>query len=392
MIESPAVVRAQRRIPLSRPYLSGREILYLEQAVAEGDLGSDGPYSQGCARLMEERFGIGKVLMTPSCTAALELAVMLCGIGPGDEAILPSFTFVSTANAVARVGARPVFVDIRPDTLNLDESKVEAAITPRTRAIIPVHYAGIGCAMGEIMAVARAHGLRVIEDAAQGVNARVGGRALGAIGDLGAFSFHQTKNFGCGEGGALCVNDPALAARAEILRDKGTDRAQFLRGEVDKYTWVDVGSSYLPSELACAFLLAQLEVMEEITESRRTADRLYRERLAVLDDVGLARLPVVPGDCEANFHNFYLILRRQEVRDSLIDHLRRIGIASAFHYVPLHTAPVGRRLGYGDGDLPVTEDLSRRLVRLPLYAGMTEETVDRVVDGVLSFFQFPGGG
>jgi dTDP-4-amino-4,6-dideoxygalactose transaminase len=317
---------------------------------------------------------------------------MLCGIGPGDEVILPSFTFVSTANAVARAGARPVFVDIRADTLNLDESRIEAAITPRTRAIIPVHYAGVGCAMREILAVARARGLRVIEDAAQGVNARVGGRALGSIGHLGAYSFHQTKNFTCGEGGALCVNDAELAERAEVLRDKGTDRARFLRGEADRYTWVDVGSSYLPSELACAFLLAQLEAMDEITESRRRADRLYRERLAVLEPDGVARLPVVPRDCETNFHNFYLMLADLGARDGLIDHLRRIGIASAFHYVPLHTAPVGRRLGYGDGDLPVTEELSRRLLRLPFYAGMDEQTIDEVAEGVRDYFGVTHGG
>ena len=361
------------------------------RAVAEGRIGSDGVYTRACARLLEERFGIGRVLMMPSCTAALELAAILSGVGPGDEVILPSFTFVSTANAVARMGARPVFVDIRPDTLNLDESRVAAAITAKTRAVIPVHYAGIGAAMGAIVAVAEGHGLRVIEDAAQAVNASIGGRALGSIGHLGAYSFHHTKGFACGEGGALCVNDPALIARAEVLRDKGTDRARFLRGEVEKYTWVDIGSSYLPSEISCAFLLAQLEAIDAITGARRRLDRLYRERLGVLEANGLARLPLVPEGCAANYHNFYLILDRPEVRDGLMDHLRRRGIAAAFHFIPLHTSPMGRRLGYREGDLPLTEDLSRRLLRLPFYTDMEDEALDLVAAAVLEFFGVPPG-
>ena len=383
MFESPAKLRAGLRIPLHRPFLSGKEAVYVGRAA--GRIASDGDYTRGCARLLEDRFGIDRVLMTPSCTAALELAVMLCGVGPGDEVILPSFTFVSTANAVARVGARPIFVDIRPDTLNVDASLIGAAITPRTRAVIPVHYAGSGCSMAEIMDLAEASGLRVIEDAAQGVNASVGGRALGSIGDLGTYSFHETKNFTCGEGGALCINDPALIPRAEILRDKGTDRAQFLRGEVEKYTWVDVGSSYLPCELACAFLLAQLEAMDEITGLRRRVDRLYREGLGVLEADGRARLPFVPEGAATNYHNFYLILDSPEARDGLMDHLRRLGISAAFHFVPLHASPMGRRFGHRGGDLLVTEDLSRRLLRLPFYAEMDEETVSRVVAGVLQF-------
>jgi dTDP-4-amino-4,6-dideoxygalactose transaminase len=365
---------------------------YVRRAVAAGRIGADGPFTRGCARLLEERFGIARVLMTPSCTAALELAAMLCGLGPGDEVILPSFTFVSTANAVARLGARPVFVEVRPDTLNLDESRVAAAITPRTRAIIPVHYAGVGCAMDEILAVAEAHGLCVIEDAAQGVNAFVDGRALGSIGGLGTYSFHETKNFTCGEGGALCVNDPALIARAEILRDKGTDRARFLRGEVDKYTWVDVGSSYLPGEIACAFLLAQLEAMDAITEARRQVDALYRDRLAVLEEEGLARLPHVPAGCAPNYHNFFLILPDPEARDALMDDLRRRGIASAFHYIPLHSSPMGRRLGYRAEDLPLTEDLSRRLLRLPFHTAMDEEAVDEVAGAVLEYLRARASG
>lgn len=384
MVESPASPCAGPRVPLHRPHLSGDELRYVGRAVAGGRIGSDGEYTRACARLLEDRFGIARVLMTPSCTSALELAATLCGVGPGDEVILPSFTFVSTANAVARLGARPVFVEIRPDTLNLDESRVEAAVTGRTRAIVPVHYAGVAAAMDELMAVAGAHGLRVIEDAAQGVNARAGGRALGSIGHLGAYSFHETKNFTCGEGGALCVNDPELIGRAEVLRDKGTDRARFLRGEVDKYTWVDVGSSYIPSEIACAFLLAQLEAMGAITEARRRLDRLYRDRLAVVEESGLARLPRVPEGCASNYHNFYLILPDAAARDGLMDGLRRRGIAAAFHFVPLHESPMGRRLGYRAGDFPITEDLSRRLLRLPFYAGMGEETVDEVAGAVLA--------
>jgi len=371
---------------LHRVSLTGNELKYVSEAIASRQLGADGPYTRACARLLEARFGIGRVLMTPSCTAALELAALACGVGPGDEVIMPSFTFVSTANAVARLGARPVFVDIRADTLNLDEDLIEPAITPRTKAIVPVHYAGVGCAMGRIMDLAEAYGLHVIEDAAQAVNASVGGRALGSVGHFGAYSFHDTKNFSCGEGGALCVNDPGLLATAEILRDKGTNRGQFLRGEVDKYTWVDVGSSYLPSELTCAFLYAQLEAMDEITARRAEVDRLYRERLAGLEATGVARLPRVGDGCATNYHNFYLIVRNAEVRDALMADLRRRGISAAFHFVPLHTSPVGQRMGYRDGDLPRTESLSRRLLRLPFYPEMSAHDVDEVVGAVERFF------
>jgi dTDP-4-amino-4,6-dideoxygalactose transaminase len=320
--------------------------------------------------------------MVPSCTAALEMAAMLCDLGPGDEVILPSFTFVSTANAVVRLGARPVFVDIRPDTLNLDDALIEEAITPRTRAIFPVHYAGAGCAMDRILTVARKYGLRVVEDAAQAVNSWYEGRALGSLGDLGTYSFHETKNYICGEGGALCINDPALVERAEILRDKGTNRRQFFRGQVDRYTWVDVGSSYVPSEVCCAFLYAQLEMMDEITQRRRRLYERYRDALAGLEREGLLRLPRVSEGCRSNSHLFYLLLPDGAARDGLLAHLNGRGIHAVFHYVPLHSSPVGRRYGYEVEDLPVTEDASRRLLRLPLYHEMTEAEQAHVIGEV----------
>src|SRR5262245_59571805 len=277
-------------IPFNKPTILGKELFYIAQAVTLGNIAGNGHFTARCARLLEERFGIRHVLMTPSCTAALEMAAMLCGLGPGDEVLMPSYTCVSTANAVARLGARPVFVDVRRDTLNLDEGQVEAAITARTRAVVPVHYAGVGCAMDRVVDIAARHGLRVIEDAAQAVNAFQGGRALGSIGDLGAFSFHETKNFTCGEGGALCVNAPELIDRAEIIREKGTNRKQFFNGLVDKYTWVEVGSSYVPSEVACAFLCAQLEMLDAITERRRQIHAYYAHHLAPLTREGLLQL------------------------------------------------------------------------------------------------------
>jgi dTDP-4-amino-4,6-dideoxygalactose transaminase len=373
---------ASRSIPFNKPFIVGKELEYIAQAVTRGNIGGDGYFTKACSQLLERRFGIPHVLLTPSCTAALEAAAILAGLGPGDEAILPSFTFVSTANAVARLGARPVFVDICRETLNIDETKIEAAITRRTKAILPVHYAGVGCRMDRIMQIAHDRGLMVIEDAAQGVNAFQNGRALGSIGDLGAFSFHETKNFICGEGGALCVNDPALLERAEIIRDKGTNRKQFFRGQVDKYTWVDIGSSYVPSEICSAFLYAQLEMMEQITEVRRRRFEFYRQQLAPLAAQGFLHLPHVPADCRSNHHLFYIILGSQAVRDGLIEHLMGEEILAVFHYVPLHSSPVGRQYGYHEGDLPVTEDLSRRLLRLPLFHEITNEEQMRVVNQI----------
>lgn len=373
-------------IPLHRPWLTGREVSYVNQAINSGGIGGDGSFTRRCAALLEAKFAIAKVLMTPSCTAALELAAQLCDLGPGDEVILPSFTFVSTANAVVRLGARPVFVEIRPDTLNLDESRIEAALTPRTRALFPVHYGGVACEMGPIMALAEAHDLKVVEDAAQGVDAFYRGRALGAIGHLGTYSFHETKNLVCGEGGALCCNAPELIERAEILRDKGTNRAKFFRGEVDKYTWVDVGSSAIPSEIACAFLLAQFEAMEAVKARRRLIDARYREGLASLEAAGRLRLPAIPEGCDSSFHTVYLMLESGSMRDALMGYLRERGVMATFHFVPLHDSPMGRRLGYQKGDLPLTEDLAARLLRLPTFFDLTEAEQSRVIELVVRFF------
>ena len=379
-------------IPFNKPFVAGKELYYIAQAVTYGNLGGDGHFTAACSRFFEERFGIGKVLMTPSCTAALEMAAMLAGLEPGDEVIMPSYTFVSTANAFVRVGARPVFVDIRPDTLNLDERLVEAAITGRTRAIVPVHYAGVACEMDTILDIARRHNLLVIEDAAQGVNAFYRGRPLGSLGELGCYSFHETKNYICGEGGALCVNAPELVERAEILRDKGTNRKQFFRGQVDKYTWVDVGSSYVPSEIVCAFLYAQLEMLEPISAQRRQVFEAYRDGLAPLQDDGLLRLPLVPGHVVGNHHLFYLLLPDEQGRDDLLTGLGQRGIKAVFHYVPLHSSPFGRTLGYAPGDLPVTEDVSRRLLRLPLYNDLAGDEQLRVIDAVNSLVRSAARG
>ncbi|WP_240911025.1 dTDP-4-amino-4,6-dideoxygalactose transaminase [Paludisphaera soli] len=373
-------------VPFNRPFIAGKELFYIARAVTQGNIAGDGEFTRLCSRLMEDRFAIPHVLMTPSCTAALEMAAMLCDLGPGDEVIMPSFTFVSTANAVARLGAKPVFVDVREDTLNLDETRIEDAVTDRTRAVFPVHYAGVGCEMDVILDVARRRGLRVVEDAAQGVDAYYKGRALGSLGDLSAFSFHETKNFICGEGGALGINDPELLERAEIIRDKGTNRRQFFRGQVDKYTWVDVGSSYVPSEICSAFLYAQLELTETINASRRAKYDAYLRRLEPLEREGRLRLPRTPEHCRSNAHLFYVLLPDEATRDELAAHLRSRGVLAVFHYVPLHASPMGRKFGYREGDLPLTEDASRRLLRLPLFHEMTADEQDFVVDQIEGYF------
>ena len=374
-------------IPFNKPYIAGKEFFYISQAVALGNIGGDGRFTQQCSRLLEERFGIGKVLLTPSCTAALEMAAMLADLGPGDEVIVPSYTFVSTVNAFVRMGAEPVFVDIRPDTLNIDDRLIERAITPRTKAIFPVHYAGVACEMDNIMALAEKYNLLVVEDAAQAVNSFYNGRALGSIGHLGCYSFHETKNYVCGEGGALCINDPALIQRAEILRDKGTNRQQFYRGDVDKYTWVDVGSSYVPSEISSAFLYGQLEMMDELTERRRKIYQFYRWHMQELENKGLLQMPILPDEsnCAGNYHLFYLLMPDVDCRDALITALKSQGIHAVFHYVPLHSSPMGQKFGYCEGDLPITEDLSGRLVRLPMFYEITEEKQLRVVNAVQEF-------
>ena len=372
-------------IPFNKPFIVGRELEYIAEAVAAGDLSGGGRFTRDCAEVLQNRFGIHKVLLTPSCTAALEMAAMLCGLQPGDEVIMPSYTFVSTANAVVRLGARPVFVDIRPDTLNLDERLVEAAITSHTKAIVPVHYAGVACDMDTIVEIAERHGLMVVEDAAQAVGSSYRGRALGSVGQMAAFSFHETKNVICGQGGALCLNDPKLVERAEILRDRGTNRQKFLRGQTDKYTWVDVGSAYAPSEICSAFLYAQLEMMDMIAERRRSRYANYQTALAPLEASGVVQLPAAPPGCHGNAHIFWIILRDQPTRDALIDSLRADGILAVFHYVPLHSSPMGKSFGYQPEDLPVTENLSGRLLRLPLYHELTEAQQQRVIDHVVRF-------
>ena len=377
----------ERSIPFNQPCLAGKELEYVRQAVDLGKLAGDGEFARRCAALLEERFQIAKVVLTNSCTAALEMAALLCDLAPGDEVLLPSFTFVSTANAVVRCGATPVFVDIRPDTLNLDESLLESLVSSNTRAIFPVHYAGIGCAMDAIAEFAAQRELIVVEDAAQAVHASWEGRALGSFGHLAAFSFHETKNFICGEGGALAINDSRFFKRAEILRDKGTDRQRFFRGEVDKYTWVDTGSSYTCSELGAAFLYGQLEQMDQISARREAVYQRYRTGLAALEAAGHLKLPLVPENCQTNFHMFYLLLNDRQTRDDLLEYLREQAIHAVFHYVPLHSSPMGRAAGKTPRPLPVTEMVSNQLLRLPLFPDLSTADQHRVIDAVRGFFE-----
>lgn len=374
-------------IPFNHPFIVGKELYYIAQAVQGGHLAGDGAFTKKCNEWMEQKFSAKKVMLTHSCTAALDMCAILCDIRPGDEVIMPSFTFVSTANAFVLRGAHIRFVDIRPDTLNIDENLIEAAVNENTKAIVPVHYAGVGCEMDTIMDIARRHSLLVVEDAAQGVNATYKGRYLGTIGHLGAYSFHETKNFISGEGGALVVNDESFIERAEVIREKGTNRNKFFRGEVDKYTWVDIGSSFLPSELTAAFLYAQLEEADIITQKRNKIFRYYSAQFAPLSERGLIRIPACPAECRHNSHLFYLLIdTAPSDRDRLIGHLKKKDINAVFHYVPLHTSPMGLGMGYKEGDLPITEDLSKRLVRLPCYYELTKEDQDRVIDGVYGFF------
>lgn len=373
-------------IPFNKPFIVGRELEYIAQAVRDGHLSGDGPFTRRCSQWMEERFGAKKILLTHSCTAALEMAAILCGIEAGDEFIVPSYTFVSTVNAFVLRGARPVFVDIRPDTLNIDETLIERAITERTRAIVPVHYAGVGCAMDAIAKIAARYGLTVVEDAAQGVCSSYRGEALGTIAPLGCYSFHETKNFISGEGGALAINDERFLERAEIIREKGTNRSQFFRGQVDKYTWVDLGSSFLPSELTAAFLYAQLEESAKITVRRMEHWSLYHELLAPLEAAGQLRRPTVPEGCQHNAHMYYVILKDLATRTRLIQFMRSGGIQPVFHYVPLHNSLMGLRLSGGmAARLPVTEEYADRVLRLPCYFEMTPDDIRRVCDRMESF-------
>lgn len=368
----------ESRIPFNRPYMTGNEFGYIGEANAGFVLAGDGPFTKRCNRWIEEQTGAAKALLTHSCTAALEMMALLLNLEPGDEVIMPSFTFVSTANAFVLRGAVPVFVDIRPDTLNIDETLIEAAITPRTKAIMAVHYAGVGCEMDTIKTIADRHGLYVLEDAAQGIMARYKGRPLGSIGHLGALSFHETKNVISGEGGALLVNDPAFAQRAEIIREKGTDRSRFFRGEVDKYTWQEVGSSFLPGEIVAAFLWAQLEQAASITAERLSCWARYHILLEDLERENLLRRPIIPDECEHNAHMYYVLLSDDVDRQSALTYLKRKNISSVFHYVPLHSSPAGRRYGRVHGSMNNTDHLSERLVRLPLFIGLTEGEQQRV--------------
>ncbi|WP_166365369.1 dTDP-4-amino-4,6-dideoxygalactose transaminase [Pseudomonas akapageensis] len=371
------------KIQFNRPYMTGKELQYIKEAKSGNMLAGDGPFTKHCHRWLEEKTGSAKALLTHSCTAALEMAALLLDIQPGDEVIMPSYTFVSTANAFVLRGGIPVFVDIREDTLNLDERLIEEAITSRTKAIVPVHYAGVACEMDAIMEIALRHGLKVVEDAAQGVMASYKGRALGSIGDLGAFSFHETKNVISGEGGALLVNDCALALRAEIIREKGTDRSRFFRGEVDKYTWQEVGSSFLPGELTAAFLWAQLQEAQIITSQRLASWQRYHELLAPFEVSGLLRRPIIPESCQHNAHMYYILLAPDINRQAVMSELKRNAVDSVFHYVPLHSSPAGQRYGRAHGSLEVTSYQSERLVRLPLWVGLSEQQQNRVVDSLL---------
>jgi dTDP-4-amino-4,6-dideoxygalactose transaminase len=368
-------------IPFNRPYLTGREIDYIRQSHENQMLSGDGPHTAACERWLEAGIGCRRALLTHSCTAALEMAALLAGLVPGDEVILPSFPFVTSAKAFVVRGAVPVFVDIRPDTLNIDEARIEAAITPRTRAIVVVHYAGVACAMDPILAIAARHGLVVVEDAAQGICASYRDRPLGSLGALAALSFHETKNITCGEGGALLINDPALVARAEVIREKGTNRKAFMEGLVDKYTWVDLGSSFLPGEISAGFLRAQMEEAWAITARRLDIWNAYHAALAPLEAAGRCRRPVVPDDCRHNAHLYYLLLPDGADRGRFIKAMAAEGIGAIFHYVPLHSSPGGQRFGRSHGDMAVTDRVASTLVRLPLFLGVEDE-VGRVVDTV----------
>lgn len=367
-------------IPFNKPYMTGKELFYIANAHFNGKLAGDGPYTKHCHDWLENRSGSSKVLLTHSCTAALEMAALLLNIQPGDEIIMPSYTFVSTANAFVLKGGVPVFVDIREDTLNLDECLIEAAITVRTKAIVPVHYAGVACEMDAIMDIAKCHNLKVVEDSAQAIMSSYKGRALGSIGDLGAYSFHETKNIISGEGGALLVNEPELILQAEIIREKGTDRSRFFRGEVDKYTWHEVGSSFLPGELTAAFLWGQLKEADCITEDRLASWQRYHDMLKPLESTGMLRRPIVPKDCQHNAHMYYVLLAPEIDRQKLLNEFKHKDIGVVFHYVPLHSSPGGLRYGRAHGDLNVTNSSAERLIRLPLWVGIPEEQQVKVVD------------
>lgn len=374
-----------RVIPFNRPFVPPAAYMYLQQAVANGHLSGDGPFTHKCHQLLQELLSVPKVLLTTSCTHALEMSALLLDIQPGDEVLVPSFTFVSTVNAFVLRGARPVFVDIRPDTLNLDEEQAAGLVSPRTRVVVPVHYAGIGCAMDRLVALAKKHQLAIVEDNAHGFMGKYQGKHLGTFGALSTLSFHETKNFNCGEGGALLINDPAYAERAEIIREKGTNRSRFFRGMVDKYTWVDVGSSFLPSDALAALLYAQLLMKAEIQARRRAIWERYRAELDGWATQRGIRLPTVPDDCDNSCHLFYLLLPTPADRTRLIDFLGSRGVKAVFHYLPLHLSPMGTRFGFRAGDCPVTESVSDRLIRLPIYHDLSDDEQMHVISSVKMF-------
>lgn len=372
-------------IPFNQPFAAGKEFEYIRQAIKNVHTCGDGPFTKKCHSFLEQTLGVDKALLTTSCTHALEMAALLLNVQPGDEVIVPSFTFVSTVNAFVIRGAYPVFCDVRPDTLNLDENKLEKLITPRTKVIVPVHYAGVGCEMDAIMEIAKKYGVAVVEDNAHGLFGKYRGKYLGTFACMATQSFHETKNFNCGEGGALLLNDPQYIERAEIIREKGTNRSRFYRGQVDKYTWVDVGSSYLPSDMLAAYLYAQLEVYEQIQAKRQQIWEYYYEHLQDWAEEHNVRFPIVPDDCEQAYHMFYILMPSLEKRQALIAHLKAQNIISAFHYLPLHLSQMGRQFGGKEGDCPVTEDVSDRLLRLPFYNDLTEADQARVVAAICEF-------
>jgi dTDP-4-amino-4,6-dideoxygalactose transaminase len=373
------------KVDFNRPVLVGKEFEYMKQAVENGHISGDGPFTKKCHAFFEKELGAQKALLTTSCTHALEMSAILLDIQPGDEVIIPDFTFVSTVNAFVLRGARPVFLDVRPDTLNLDESRLEAAITPRTKAIVPVHYAGVGCEMDSIMDTARRYKVPVVEDNAHGLFGKYKGQYLGTFGSMASQSFHETKNFTSGEGGALLINDPILVERAEIIREKGTNRSRFFRGQVDKYTWVDIGSSYLPSDILAAFLYAQLEQRQKIQLHRKQVWELYYAGLKDWADTHGVQLPCIPEHCEQSYHMFYMLLPTLELRQKLIAYLRERGVYSVFHYLPLHLSDMGQSFGGKMGDCPVTERVSDQLIRLPFYNALTSGEQEQVIDLIQGF-------
>ncbi len=373
------------RIPFNKPSFAGNENRYIAEAIERGHISGDGHFTKACHALLEKELGVQKALLTTNCTHALEMCAFLLELGPGDEVIVPSFAFVTTVNAFAIRGAKPVFADVRPDTLNIDETKIERLITKRTKAIVVLHYAGVACEMDAILAVAKKHGVAVVEDNAHGLFAKYKSRWLGTLGCLATQSFHETKNFTCGEGGALLVNDAKYNERAEIVREKGTNRSRFLRGQVQKYTWVDVGSSYLPSDILAAFLYAQLEQRDTIQARRAEIWNRYARELGEWSARSGVKMPTVPADCEQSFHMFYVLMRSSAQRDELIAHLEKHGILAVFHYLPLHISDMGRRFGGRDGDCPVAEDITTRLVRLPFYNRLSEGEQSDVIAALHSF-------